>query len=120
VNETLPSPALRGRSTPGCAGPRESHPDDGMPDSDPGVIPIPVQSPTPCPPSAGRAGWTDYLPRLSSRRFQAFLVGVLTPVGAMVSGSLDVRAGVAAVIAAVVAWLASEGAVDAAAALRDR
>lgn len=69
----------------------------------------------PVPAGAAGEGWSDYLHRLSSRRFQAFLVGVLTPIAAMVSGNLDARAGVVAVIAAVIAWLASEGAVDAAA-----
>ncbi len=56
--------------------------------------------------------WETWLSRLSSRRFQAFAVGVLTPIGALASGSLDPRQAVAAVIGAVLAYLASESYVD--------
>ncbi len=56
--------------------------------------------------------WATWLSRLSSRRFQAFVVGVLTPIGALVAGSLDPRQALAAIIAAVLGYLASESYVD--------
>lgn len=54
----------------------------------------------------------NYLDKLKSRKFQAFLGGVLIALGSMLTGELSMMNGVMAVVVLVLGYMGIQGAVD--------
>lgn len=55
---------------------------------------------------------TSYWEKLKSRKFQAFLGGILVAIGSMLTGELSVLNGVIAIVVLALGYMGIEGAVD--------